>query len=75
MYREHAKLGLGAQSINLTSLNIYTDTGYSLVLNLVGTYVENEISVAPRWQRGDTQWHRGRGPLASISTQEHNPGL
>jgi hypothetical protein len=27
MYREHAKFGLGAQSINLTSLNIYTDTG------------------------------------------------
>ena len=26
MYREHAKFGLGAQSINLTSLNIYTDT-------------------------------------------------
>ena len=27
MYRENAKFGLGAQSINLTSLNIYTDTG------------------------------------------------
>ena len=26
MYREHAKFGLGAQSINLTSLNIYTDS-------------------------------------------------
>ena len=30
MYREHAKFGLGAQSINLTSLNIYTDKLYEL---------------------------------------------
>ncbi len=32
MYCEHAKFGLGAQSINLTSLNIYMDTLHALQL-------------------------------------------